>query len=127
MVIGAPELRAEVLRALHKVTGGVPTLSTDETIAVASRRLTRRDVRFMHAAGEEDLELLNACLMMEHELREQAFYALERLLTYCQFGEGTLDERVIALPDRAFTRVVCDLYELGWLHDADEDEDEDED
>jgi hypothetical protein len=120
MVVGAAELRAEVLRALHKVTGGIPTLSTDETIAVASRRLTRRDVRFMHAAGEEDLALLNACLVMEHELREQAFYALERLLTLVQWSDGTLDERVRALPWNAFAPAALCLYELGWLTSTEE-------
>jgi len=119
-MVGAYQLRAEVLRALHKVTGGVPTLSTDEAIAVASRWLTRRDVRFMHAAGEEDLELLNACLSVEEAFRRDQFATLERLLAYCQFDDGTLDERVTGLPDRAFARAVSDLYKLGWVTPTEE-------
>jgi hypothetical protein len=34
----------------------------------------------------------------------------------CQFNDGKLAERVVALPDRAFARAVTDLYELGWIN-----------
>ena len=114
------QIRAQVLRVLCKVTGGVPTLSTDEAVSVASRRLTRRDIRFLHAAGEEDLALLNACLIVEEEFRREQFATLERLLAYCQFDDGTLDERILALPDHAFARAALDLYELGWVTSTEE-------
>jgi hypothetical protein len=51
----------------------------------------------------------------EHELHEQAFDALERLLTLVQFSDGSLDERVLALPRRAFARAASCMYELGWI------------
>ena len=114
-VVGAPELRAQVLYVLHKLTAGVPELSPDEAMTVALRRLTRRDLRFMELVTDEDLSLLNACLMVEEECRREAWAALERLLTLCQFSDGDLSERVAALPDRAFASAVLDLHALGWI------------
>jgi hypothetical protein len=119
-VVSAPWLRAEVLRVLHKFAAGMPTLSVNEASAAALPGATRRDIRFMHAAGGEDLALLNACLDAERELQEREFATLERLLVYCQFADGALTERLIALPTRAFARAALDLYELGWI-DREED------
>lgn len=114
-MVSAPWLRAEVLRVLHKFAAGVSTLSVSEASAAAFPGVTRREIRFMHAAGEEDLALLNACLEVEHELREREFAALERLLVLSQFNEGPLDDRLRALPPRAFAHAALCLYELGWI------------
>ena len=46
---------------------------------------------------------------------------LERLLVYGQFEDGSLDARLVALPDRAFARAAHDLYELGWVTSHEED------
>src|SRR5437016_1291156 len=93
--VGAPDFRAEVLRVLHKMTAGVPELSPDEALAVASQRLTGRDLRFFDLASDEDLALLNACLAVEEQCRREAWAALEHLLMLCQFSDGTLAERVV--------------------------------
>jgi hypothetical protein len=104
-----------VLRALHKVTAGVPELTPREAMAVALPSVSGRDFRFMDIAGDEDYALLNACLSVEAACRREAWDRLEHLLTLCQFAEGTLDERLRALPLRAFASAALDLYELGWI------------
>jgi hypothetical protein len=114
-VVGSPELRADVLGALHKMTAGVPDLSPGEALAVASQRLTRDDLALLDLAGDDDFALLNACLNVEAACRREAWERLEHLLTLCQFEEGTLDERVRALPLRAFASAALDLFELGWI------------
>jgi hypothetical protein len=113
-VVGAVALRAEVLRAAYKATAGVPVLSCEESLEVALPQITKRDIRFMQLAGADDLALLNAVLSAEAELREAEFVTLERLLAYCQFSDGDLDERLLALPDRAFARAATALYDLSW-------------
>jgi hypothetical protein len=66
----------------------------------------------------QDLDLINACLVIEEEIRREEFAALERLLAHCQFEDGDVDDRILALPPKAFARAVRDLYELGWIdHD----------
>jgi hypothetical protein len=115
-VVGSPELRAEVLCALHKMTAGVPELSPVEALAVASQQLTSHDLDLLAFAGDEDFALLNACLNVEAACRREAWDRLEHLLTLCQFGEGTLDERLRALPLRAFASAASDLLELGWIN-----------
>jgi hypothetical protein len=59
--------------------------------------------------------LLNALLELEHEQRERDFTTLERLLTITQFDDGDLDDRLCALPSRAFARAALDLCALGWV------------
>ena len=114
-VVDSPELRAEVLRALHQMTAGVPELSPGEAMAVASQRLTRDDLALLDFAGDEDFALLNACLNVEAACRREAWDRLEHLLTLCQFAEGTLDERLRALPLRAFASAALDLIAIGWI------------
>ena len=70
----------------------------------------------MQQATEEDFALLNACLAVENDWRREAWAALERVLMLCEFNDGTLAERVVALPDRTFAGAVLDLYELGWIN-----------
>jgi hypothetical protein len=120
-MVNAPWLRAEVLRVLHKYMGGVPTITPDEARAIAQRAVSKRDLRFMQHVTTDDLDLLNACLDAERDAREHGFDALERLLALCQFEDGALDERVLALPHRAFARAALDLYALGWIDRSQED------
>lgn len=118
MVIPSPEFRAEVLRVLHRLTYGMPTLTTQDVYA---QPLSPAGQRLLETAGEPELALLNAVLEVEAELRDAEFAALEQLLTLCQFDEGALAERVAALPDRAFALAVSGLYELGWVNANKED------
>jgi hypothetical protein len=63
--------------------------------------------------------LINACLEVEADLREQACAALERLLALLSpGGEGSLTERVTALPQPAFAVAVLALMEAGWVYGA---------
>jgi len=50
------------------------------------------------AAGDEDLALLNACLEVEAELRQQGYVAVERLLATVAVRNGRLSERVTPSP-----------------------------
>jgi hypothetical protein len=84
----------------------VPAATKEEGLAL---------IRFLNLATDDDLVLLNACLAVEDQCRREEREALERLLTLCQFSDGDLDERLVALPDRAFACAVFDLYALGWI------------
>lgn len=73
----------------------------------------------MRSVADDDLALLNACLVVEAELRQQAFAALERLLALLPpGGTGGLAEHVARLPPPAFAAAASALYELGWIYDA---------
>jgi hypothetical protein len=76
--------------------------------------ITPRDVQLAKAVDAADLALLNACLEVEADLTEQACAALERLLALLPpGGNGTLSERVAALPQPAFAVAVLALMERG--------------
>lgn len=62
-----------------------------------------------------DNALVNACLTVEHELREQAYRHVERLLRLVVDRPGALDARVLALPDVYQARALLDLYMAGWV------------
>lgn len=111
-VIPSPEFRAEALRLLHRLTYGVPTLTTAD---INGQPLSPAAHRLLDTAGELELALLNSMLEIEDDLRTDEFAALERLLTYCQFEQGAIAERIRTLPDRAWARAVLDLYTLGWV------------
>lgn len=113
--IADPWLRAEVLRVLHKYTAGVPELTVDEAVAIASRRLNSRDMRFMQAVESDDLALLNACLEVEQAMRVSEMATLERLLSHTQWSDGLLDDRLFALPEDEFAQATLDVYALGWI------------
>jgi hypothetical protein len=49
-------------------------------------------------------------------LDREAWARLEHLLTLCQFPEGTLDDRLRALPLRAFASAALDLHGIGWIN-----------
>jgi hypothetical protein len=99
------------------LTAGRPTLTTNEALALAIPQLTPRDRRFAAAATDDDLALLNELLRLEDDCRRDEIAALEHLLMLCQFEEGALDERLRALPLRAFASAALDLYVLGWAYE----------
>lgn len=111
--------RAEVLRACLSLTAGWPVVILDETCELLLRRLTTEDLELASSAQADDIALLGACLALEQELFNAEFATLEHLLTLCQFEEGTLDERLRALPRRTFAAAALDLYELGWVDSRD--------
>jgi hypothetical protein len=79
--------------------------------------LTPHDVELAQAVDAEDLALINACLEVEADLREQACAALQRLLALLPHGgEGSLSERVTTLPQPALAAAAGALYEVGWIY-----------
>jgi hypothetical protein len=109
-----PAARAERLGvALRLVAAG------QEAIERGHVPITPRDVALAKAVGPEDLALINACLEVEADLREQACAALERLLALLPAGgEGTLSERLTALPQPAFAAAALALMDAGWTYGA---------
>jgi hypothetical protein len=47
---------------------------------------------------------------------DEEWLALEELLNLAQWYDGTLDARLLALPDRMFARAVIMLGRLGWIN-----------
>lgn len=86
-------------------------LASCETRALALRRLRHMTL------GELELVLAHDAQRWPDE-----FAALERLLALCPFSAGDLDERLCALPLRAFASAALDLYELGWIDTTKEDD-----
>lgn len=109
-----PATRAERLGiALRLVAAG------GDAIERGDIPITPRDVQLAKAVGPEDLALINACLEVEADLREQACAALERLLALLPpGGKGTLTERVTALPQPAFATAALALMDAGWVYGA---------
>ena len=93
----SPAERAEVLRVVLTLAGGVPVLEAEEAAKLAGPRIVPGDLRTMTAHSEDDLALVNACLVVEHELRELAFAAAERLLT---LAAVVVEERETVLAKR---------------------------
>jgi hypothetical protein len=116
-----PEVRAETLRVMLTMTGGIPALTPAEAVTLGAHRLTYRDVGLLGTQCADDLALLNACLDAEQESRAHEFAALERLLPLLQWSDGTLDERIVALPQASFARAALLLYTLGWVTPTKED------
>lgn len=65
---------------------------------------------------DDDLVLVNACLELEHELRQRSYAAVERLLATVAGSEGNLAERVVALPEPDALRALGDLSDVGWIY-----------
>lgn len=110
------EERTARLGAMLKLLGGHPVLSPDEALQYAQLHLTGADVIHLEDVDADDLALLNACVEIEHELRGRAADTLARLLPLVSGGEGTLTERVQALPQREQAAALVFLYELGWIY-----------
>ena|SRR5215210_4855852 len=107
-------LRAARLHvALRLITAGADGIERGHVAA----GLLPQDVELASAVDAEDLALVNACLEVEAELREQALAALERSLALLPSG-GDLAERLAALPQPAFVAAVSELYGVGWAYGA---------
>jgi hypothetical protein len=116
-----PEVRAEALRVLVALAAGTPHLAAPEALELGLPHLTERDVAALELASDDDLALVNSCLVVEYELRERAYAALERLGVHAAEEEGQLDERLRALPLSRFADAATCLYELGWVTPTDVD------
>jgi len=108
--------RAEVLRACLSLLAGWPVVNLNEMRDILLRRVTTDDFELAESARAGDMALVAACLELEQELFDAEFATLEHLLALCQSGEGTLDERLHALPRPTFAAAVPDLYALGWVN-----------
>lgn len=100
---------------MHAYALGVPLIDPTDAAARPAAQLTQRDLAVAKLSSSDDLALLNAVLELEHEQRERDFATLERLLAYAQFDEGDLDERLYALPTRAFANAAICCIALGWI------------
>jgi hypothetical protein len=109
-------VRSYLLGNMLKLTSGMPLLNQDERLWYACERLSASDVTLLDRVKEEDIDLANACVVLEHELRAEAQDALERLLALVSSGEGLLAERVVALPPPEQAAALACLYELGWIY-----------
>jgi hypothetical protein len=98
-----------------KLTDGWPVLNIDQCLWFARQRLTAFDMALFKRVREEDLGLLNACLALECELRNESFAAAERLLALASGSEGDLDDRLLKLPLPEFAAAAQCLYALGWI------------
>ena len=64
---------------------------------------------------EDDLALAASVQNVEAAFREEQYAALERLASLIAGTHGTLEERVLALPQREFVSAARCLFRLGWL------------
>lgn len=62
------------------------------------------------------MALLNACLELEAELRENAYRMLERLGAIIGEEDGPLEDRVRALPEPDLLAALAAVLELGWVN-----------
>ncbi len=81
-----PEVRAEALRVLLALGSGAPELDPVDSLELGLPRLAEREVSALELASDDDLRLVNVCLVAEYELRDRAYAALERLLAYANLG-----------------------------------------
>jgi len=102
--------RLEVLLAQFR---GVPVLDPEE--AIESTPLLPYGYACARAVTADDLALAGAMLSLEAELRERGWAAVERLGALVAAGEGTLQERVLALDGADFAGAASCVVALGWL------------
>jgi hypothetical protein len=113
MDTGADE-RAERLRVALAMFEGWPYVEPRESPVA----LSPAEVSIAGDADERDVELLNACIEVERELRECGYAALERLSAVVAGKQGNLEERVRALPPSELRAALRDLYEVAMVYDA---------
>lgn len=106
------EERAERLRVLIELAPFLPA-GPEEAAAL----LSAEDSAVLDRLTSEDLDLANACLAVEVELRAEGFARLERLaaLVTARGPGGSLDERLEALPSRVFADAALVMIALGWV------------
>jgi hypothetical protein len=66
-------------------------------------------------AQNDDVALVNACLEIEHELRQREFVAVECLIALAARSGGALVERLRELPLPKFAAAASCLYAAGWI------------
>jgi hypothetical protein len=106
------EERAERLRVLIQLAPYLPMEPGEAVnfVPVEDRPLIRE-------LEDDDLDLANACLEVERELRAANFARLERVLAIATAGEstGTLDDRLWQLSMTDFAHAAEALIGLGWV------------
>jgi|Tabmets5t2r1_1033131.scaffolds.fasta_scaffold00353_8 hypothetical protein len=109
------DIRAERLRVGLALFEGWPYVEPRESPAA----LSPEELVIAQDVDERDMELLNACVDVERQLRDQAFRAIERLAVEVAGKRGRLDDRIRALPpSEARQRAVRELDGAGWLFPA---------
>lgn len=107
------EDRAERLRVLidfHRTRGNNPAEPIEE--------LSTDDLLILEQVDQHDLDLFRECLGLEVELRQRSFDAAARLLTLVEPGAGTVDDRILALPEHSREAAAIAAYDLGWVYDS---------
>jgi hypothetical protein len=110
--VTSAEDRAERLRVLidfHRTRGK----NRDEPI----EELSTDDLLILEQVDAQDLNLFRECLGLEAELRQRGYASAARLLTLVEPGAGTVDDRILALPDHSREAAVVAAYDLGWVYD----------
>lgn len=102
--------RTERLRVLLEVAPYLP-LSPEE----AAEYLTAEDAERIQQLTTDDLDLANACLVVEAQLRLEQLSAVEELMALVAAGEGGLDERVRALPRPQKVAAVAAIVAAMWV------------
>lgn len=106
--------RAGRLRIALALCAGIPYLDPNEAAQQGLVPLAPGDLGLLaETLTDDDLALVNACLELEQDLRERGYGAIERLAARLAWEDGTLDERVTALPAPAAMGALSDLYEAG--------------
>ena len=105
--------RSDRLAVLLAQFRGVPILDPEE--AIESTALLPYGYVCAQAVTADDLALAGAMLSLEAELREKGWAAVERLGALVAAGEGTLQERVLALDGADFVGAASCVVALGWL------------
>ena len=114
-VLPGPEMRAAVVAVIHRLTLGWPELTTDDLLAWP---VSPAELGLLEQHDDADLALVNALLEVEADYRAQEYAALERLLAQLQWSEGegnSLEDRIKALPGRAYGRAAANAWALGWV------------
>jgi hypothetical protein len=115
-----PQIRARTLRALLALTDAMHGMDVDERWRMAIPSLMPCEIAAAELASNDDLALANACLELEHELRQKEFAGVESLLavlTPCGDADRSLDDRLRDLPSRLFAQAASGLYRAGWVYD----------
>ena len=105
-----PEERAERLRVLVEVAPYLPLHPAE-----AAEFLTAEDGELIQRITVQDLELVNACLEVESDVRRKQFAAVEELTALVTAGEGSLDDRVAALPRAERFAAIGAIIAAGWV------------
>jgi len=110
MTTTPPEERAERLRVLVEVAPYLPLHPAE-----AAEFLTVEDGELIQRITAQDLDLVNACLEVESDVRRKQFAAVEELMSLVSAGEGGLDERILALPTPERYEAFAAIMACMWV------------